>query len=90
MLPRIGIWLSLLGLSLPCVFAQSVKRVALVFDDGPRPADAELQNNLGAALAQTGRPAEALRRFQEALRLRPDFARARENLERATRAAGGR
>lgn len=37
----LGILLVLLGLALTAALADPVKRVALVFDDGPRPADAE-------------------------------------------------
>jgi Flp pilus assembly protein TadD len=50
-----------------------------------QPANAELQNNLGVAFARTGRMAEALPYFAEAVRLNPDFAQARRNLELATR-----
>jgi Flp pilus assembly protein TadD len=53
-----------------------------------RPTDAQLQNNLGAALAQAGRPADALRHFEEAVRLKPDFAEARTNAERAAKSVG--
>ena len=38
---RIGLLLALFGISIGSAWAQPQKRVALVFDDGPRPADAE-------------------------------------------------
>ena len=37
--------------------------------------------NLGVTLAQKGQTDEAIRQFQEALRLKPDFAGARGSLE---------
>jgi len=40
-------------------------------------------NNLGAALFHAGRAAEAIHEFQAALRLKPDYVDARENLARA-------
>jgi tetratricopeptide (TPR) repeat protein len=48
---------------------------------------AEAHHDLGAALANSGRFDEAVRHFRETLRLRPDYPGARENLERASRAA---
>jgi tetratricopeptide (TPR) repeat protein len=40
-------------------------------------------NNLGAALARSGRAEEAIAHYREALRLRPRYATAQRNLERA-------
>ena len=42
---------------------------------------AEFHYNLGVTLAQKGQTDEAIRQFQEALRLKPDFAGARASLE---------
>ncbi|MBI3131128.1 MAG: tetratricopeptide repeat protein [Acidobacteria bacterium] len=44
------------------------------------PANARAQNNLGTALALAGRREEAREAFRQALRLRPNYALARENL----------
>ena len=41
------------------------------------------RNNLGTAFLQQGRTNEAIKQYQEALRLKPDFAQARDNLARA-------
>ena len=49
-----------------------------------RPDDAMLRNNLGLALLELGRTAEAAEQFAKAVRIAPDFAEARENLVRAT------
>ena len=38
-------------------------------------------NNLGTALSLKGETDEAIRQFQEALRLKPDLADARRNLD---------
>jgi len=40
-------------------------------------------NNLGVLLERRGRLDEAIRHYSEALRLDPDYAKARNNLERA-------
>lgn len=56
-------------------------RRALALD----PSDATVHNGLGVALARLGRLREATAHFQDALRLRPDLAVARANLERARR-----
>lgn len=47
------------------------------------PSDATLHNNLGAALAQAGRPERAIACFERALQLDPGFVDARDNLARA-------
>ncbi|HJV23527.1 MAG TPA: hypothetical protein VJ570_12565 [Holophagaceae bacterium] len=44
------------------------------------PDNARARNNLGTALALAGRRAEAQEAYREALRLRPDYTLARENL----------
>jgi len=44
------------------------------------PGYAEVHNNLGIALARKGRLEDAEGHFKEALRLRPDFAGARNNV----------
>jgi tetratricopeptide (TPR) repeat protein len=52
----------------------------------PRRADA--RNMLGLALSLVGREVEAMKQFEEALRLRPDYAAARFNLANAQMKAG--
>jgi len=47
------------------------------------PHYAEARNNLGIALGMSGRLDEAINQFREALRVKPDFADARRNLEMA-------
>ena len=47
------------------------------------PAYAEAHNGLGLALCRKGRPADGIREFQEALRLRPNYTNAWENLATA-------
>jgi len=49
------------------------------------PGVAELHNDLGIALAETGRLPEAIAEFRQALRLKPDFEDAKANLARAIR-----
>lgn len=44
------------------------------------PDDHQLYNRIGAALANSGQPEEALRAYEEALRLQPSYARARYNM----------
>ena len=53
-----------------------------------RPANAGAHSSLGAALADAGRTAEAIREDEIALRLRPNFIAARNNLGTALIAAG--
>jgi tetratricopeptide (TPR) repeat protein len=48
---------------------------------------AEAYNNLGVAFAKTGKPDQAIVFYQEALRVNPDFAGARRNLEVSQSAA---
>ena len=45
------------------------------------PDSAEAHNNLGGALAATGRTAEAIAEFEHALRLNPKLVSARRNLD---------
>ena len=53
-----------------------------------RPANAGAHASLGAALAEAGRMAEAVREYETALRLRPNFLTARNNLGIALVAIG--
>ena len=46
---------------------------------------AGVHNNLGVVLENRGRLEEAIDHYQEALRLDPNYAKARNNLERALR-----
>ena len=55
-------------------------RAALVWNDD----SAQAHNNLGIALASTGRMAEAIRQFKVALEINPDFDDAKRNLAMAT------
>jgi tetratricopeptide (TPR) repeat protein len=68
------------GERLPEAVAQY--RRALTF---PVNRTAAMHNDLGVALAGLGRLNEAIREFQEALRISPDFEDARGNLRRARR-----
>jgi Flp pilus assembly protein TadD len=43
----------------------------------------DVHNDLGTLLAQSDDIAGAMREFREAVRLKPDYAEARNNLERA-------
>ena len=45
------------------------------------PESPQGHNNLGGALAASGRTAEAIAEFEQALRLDPNLASARRNLE---------
>ena len=47
---------------------------------GPDAAEADAQNNLGIVLAGQGRLVEAAARFQQAIRLKPDYPDAHNNL----------
>jgi Flp pilus assembly protein TadD len=49
------------------------------------PGSAQAQNNLGLALAQSGRLAEAAGHFGAAIRSEPDYQEARVNLEHTLR-----
>lgn len=55
-----------------------------------RPNSAETHCNLGVVLASQGRQAEAIRQLEEALRLKPDYAFAREQLAQVRAAGRGR
>jgi spermidine synthase len=55
-----------------------------------RPSDFEIMNGFGGALAQAGQLEEAAQMLEEALRLRPDFAQAKANLERVRQALAQR
>jgi Flp pilus assembly protein TadD len=48
-----------------------------------RPSNPYARNNLGFALVEAGRPADAVPHLQEALRLKPDYADAHNNLGNA-------
>ena len=63
-------------------------RRALAYESNAR--SPQLRNDYGVALALHGRLAEAIEQFKEALRLRPDYVDARDNLSRAAAAARGR
>jgi Flp pilus assembly protein TadD len=47
------------------------------------PAEAPVHNNLGLALAETGRTAEAINHYRKALELSPDYPEAHNNLAEA-------
>ena len=47
------------------------------------PMHAEAHNNLGIILAKQGRLDEAVSQFVEALRIDPDFTKAKRNLQKA-------
>ena len=53
-----------------------------------QPADAETQARRGFSLFLLRQPAEAIRHWEEALRLQPDFPGLRERIEQARRAFG--
>jgi tetratricopeptide (TPR) repeat protein len=52
------------------------------------PACAEAQNDLGALLAKMGRVGEASGHFRAALRIRPDYREAEDNLSLSSAASG--
>ena len=49
------------------------------------PNSAVIHSNLGSALAASGRYAEALKEFQRAISLKPEYAPALENIQRLER-----
>ena len=53
-----------------------------------RPRSHHTHNSLGIALDQTGKREEAMEHYQQALRIKPDFAVAHYNLGIALRQAG--
>ena len=53
-----------------------------------KPDYAEAHDHLGAVFYAAGRFAEAVAEFTETVRLKPDLAGARDNLELARRAVG--
>ena len=55
---------------------------------GSIPIDAEAHDNLGIALAQAGRLPEAMKHWEEALRLKPDDVEAHMNLGKALEGQG--
>ena len=68
-----------------CSFRPATRKMpSLSFarSSGIRPDDAGARNNLGCALEQLGKTGEAVKQFQLALEVAPDFAEARSNLVR--------
>jgi len=61
-------------------FAEAVAHYEIGLEQDPE--DAEAHNNLGAALVQVGDLNGAWQHFEAALRLRPSYTDARQNLER--------
>jgi Flp pilus assembly protein TadD len=53
------------------------------------PACAEAQNDLGVLLAKMGRAGEASEHFRAALRIRPDYREAEDNLRLSSAAQSG-
>ena len=47
------------------------------------PQNAQIQNSLGLVLLQKGRPDQAVRAFQKAIRIDPSYGAALTNLEKA-------
>ena len=52
------------------------------------PGSAQAQNNLGLALVQAGKPAEAVVHFKAAVVARPDYREAQQNLARTLQLLG--
>jgi tetratricopeptide (TPR) repeat protein len=69
-------------------FAEAAEELRAVVAVSPQAPEAH--GNLGAALAASGRTEEAIPEFEEALRLKPDLASARRNLEIAREALKNR
>ena len=47
------------------------------------PDDPEIHNNLGVALFHSGKYEQAIGHFETALKIRPEYADARQNLKKA-------
>ena len=60
--------------------AAAIEQFQRAIHDEPISADADVHNNLGIALASTGRSDEAVRAFQQALTLAPEMSGAHYNL----------
>ncbi len=83
----------LLALGARCFERNQVYRseIALWTDTaGKSPGKARVWNNLGYALAEAGDQARAERAYRQALRLDPDYVKARNNLRRVRRKDGRR
>ena len=60
--------------------ASAIEQFQRAMQDEPISADADVDNNLGIALAAAGRPDEAVRAFRQALTLAPEMTGAHYNL----------